>query len=339
MAEVAVEPGAGDSAGLEGRDPPLERLGGVRAVGQVPDARLRRGRQLERRALVVAEAAQVDRVAALARDLHAEDLAEVVEALVGLRREQLDVGEVREVADRLAHARYPCGSAWRCSARRRRERHDRERRVDRERVRDERAVADVEPLDVPGLRVGIDDRALRVAAHAARPLHVRRDQPRPAHARGAGFARSTLRENSSAPSVRARSRSLKSARERLRAVLVDAHAAVVLVVRHREQADPAAEPAQRLDQRRAPHGAVLVLERRREADRILNRRGLDHEAAVLVVLVAHGVRGDRIDHVRVLRLVEQPVHEARRMEAEVAADQPAARAVGQPRAHQDLRAS
>ena len=51
----------------------------------------------------------------------------------------------------------------------------------------------------------------------------------------------------------------------------------------------------------------------------------------------HRVRGDRIDHVRVLRLVEQPVHEPRRVEPEVLADQPAARAVGQPGAQQQLR--
>ena len=116
MAEVAVEPRALDARRLERRDPALERLGAVRAVREVPDAGLRRRGQLQRRPLVVAEAAQVDRVAALAGDLHAEDLPEVDEALVGLRRQQLDVREVREVADRLRHARYPCGSAWRWSA-------------------------------------------------------------------------------------------------------------------------------------------------------------------------------------------------------------------------------
>ena len=93
----------------------------------------------------------------------------------------------------------------------------------------------------------------------------------------------------------------------------------------------------RLDERRPPERAVLVLERGREADRILDRRRLDHEAAVLVVLVLHRVRGDRVHHVRVLRLVEQPVDETRRMEAEIAADQPAARAVRQPRPEQQLR--
>ena len=217
-----------------------------------------------------------------------------------------------------------------------RERHDRERRVDRERVRDERAVAHVEPLDVPGLRVRIDDRALRVAAHAAGPLHVRRDQAGPADARGPGLEQHLAREVERAVGARALAL-VERRRERLHAVLVDAHAAVVLVVRHREHADPAAEAAHRLDERRAPERAVLVLERRREADRILDRRRLDHEAAVLVVLVPHRVRGDRIHHVRVLRLVEEAVDETRRMEAEVAADEAAARAVGQPGAQQQLR--
>ena len=89
--EVAVEPRALDPAGLECRDPPLERLGAVRPVREVPDARPARSGELQRRALVVTEAPQVHRVAALARDLHAEDLPEVVEALVRLRRQQLDV--------------------------------------------------------------------------------------------------------------------------------------------------------------------------------------------------------------------------------------------------------
>ena len=136
-----------------------------------------------------------------------------------------------------------------------------------------------------------------------------------------------------------RSRSARRERrgERLPAVLVHAHAAVVLVVHHREHADPAAEVAHGLDERGAPERPVLVLEGRRERDGILDRRRLDHEAAVLVVLVRHRVRGDRIDHVRVLRLVEEPVDEAHRMEAEVAADEAARRAVRQRRALQQLR--
>ena len=72
--------------------------------------------------------------------------------------------------------------------------------------------------------------------------------------------------------------------------------------------------------RGAPERPALVAERRREGDRVLDRRRLDHEAAVLVVLEVHAVGGDRIDHVRVLRLVEEAVDEAHRMQAEVPPD-------------------
>ena len=88
---VAVEPLAACTAGLERAHAPVERLGAPRAVGEMTDARLLRRGELQRRALVVAEAAQVDRVAALARDLHAEQVDEVAKALFGLRRQQLDV--------------------------------------------------------------------------------------------------------------------------------------------------------------------------------------------------------------------------------------------------------
>ena len=246
--------------------------------------------------------------------------------------------EVREVAAALGHGEVAVRVGVEVRGEAARERHDRQRRVDRERARDERAVADVEPLDVPGLRVGVDDRARRVAAHAARPLHVRRERAPSSGRSWRPRPRSTLREKSSAPSMRSLLARVERRRERLGAVLVELHAAVVVVVRPSRAA-----PIQRRNPRTAstsgcaPQRAVLVLERRREADRILDRRRLDHEAAVLVVLVAHRVRGDRIDHVRVLRLVEEPVDEARRVEAEVAADQPAARAVGQARAQQQLR--
>jgi hypothetical protein len=43
VAEVAVEPRALDAGRLERGDAPRERLGAVRAVGEVPDARLRGG--------------------------------------------------------------------------------------------------------------------------------------------------------------------------------------------------------------------------------------------------------------------------------------------------------
>ena len=44
VSDVALEPFAGDARRVERGDPPLERLDAVRAVREVPDARLRRSR-------------------------------------------------------------------------------------------------------------------------------------------------------------------------------------------------------------------------------------------------------------------------------------------------------
>src|SRR5262245_55132165 len=60
-----------------------------------------------------------------------------------------------------------------------REGHDRKGRVDGERSRDQRAVADVEPLDAVHLSVAVGRGALRVVAHPARALDVRRGDPGP----------------------------------------------------------------------------------------------------------------------------------------------------------------
>ena len=75
VTEVAVEPLALDAGRLERGDPALAAPRGCASGrrGARRPACVGRG-QLHRRPLVVAEAAQVHRVAALARDLHPEDL-------------------------------------------------------------------------------------------------------------------------------------------------------------------------------------------------------------------------------------------------------------------------
>src|SRR5262249_38275296 len=116
VTDVSVVPLAGNPVRLEDRDAPFERGRTRRAVGEVADAGRRRRGQLQRRDLVVAEAAEVDRVALPRRALHSEDLAEVVEALLGLGRQDLDVREMRQIEARLAQFRYPFSSSSRCSA-------------------------------------------------------------------------------------------------------------------------------------------------------------------------------------------------------------------------------
>ena len=117
---------------------------------------------------------------------------------------------------------------------------------------------------------------------------------------------------------------------------------MVLVVDHGQQAGVVAVAAQRLRQLLAPQrDAVLVAERGGEADRILDGRRLDHEAAVVVALELHAVGADRIHHVRVLDLVELALDQAGRVKAEVAADLLGAgrssRRLSHARAQQQLR--
>ena len=164
------------------------------------------------------------------------------------------------------------------------------------------------------------------------PCDVRRHEPGPADLRRARRLEHVPAEPERGVDALALRR-LEVDREPLLAVLAEGDRRVVVVVRHREEPDPVPEPPHRLDEARAPERPVLVADRRRERDRVLDRRRLDHEAAVLVVLVLQAVRGDRVDHVRVLRLVEEPVHEPHGVEAEVTPD---GRAL-ETRAEQELR--
>ena len=91
VTEIALEPLALDAGRLECGDPALQGLCAVCPVGNMPDPSPLGGGQLQRGSLVVAEATQVDGIATLAGDFQPEDLPEVVEALVRLRRQELDV--------------------------------------------------------------------------------------------------------------------------------------------------------------------------------------------------------------------------------------------------------
>ncbi len=216
------------------------------------------------------------------------------------------------------------------------ERHDRERRVGREGSRYDRAVTDEQPPDRVGLAVGVDDRARRVAAHAAASLDVRGHQAGPENLLGPGRLERVAAELQGViealelGSLEVAGEGVVVARAR---VGVREDGAVVVVVDHHEQAGPMAIAPQRLDQGLSPHRSVLVLEVDGKADRVLHGDRLHHEPAVLVAAVLRAVRGDRIDDVGVLALLEAAEHQARRMEAEVASDQ----RILDPRARQKAR--
>ena len=101
VADVAVDPFPLRAGRLERLDTPLERLRAHRPVREMVDSRCVRLGQLQRRALVLAESAHVDRASRFGRDIHAEHLAEVLEARRGVGGQELDVRKVGEVANRL----------------------------------------------------------------------------------------------------------------------------------------------------------------------------------------------------------------------------------------------
>jgi hypothetical protein len=75
----------------------LQRFGARRAKRHVPHPGARRRSELERVALVIVPGAKVYRVAFPAAFGHPHDVDEETKALFGLRREQLDVCQVREI--------------------------------------------------------------------------------------------------------------------------------------------------------------------------------------------------------------------------------------------------
>ena len=102
VAEVAVGPADVEAGALERGGAPLQRLRRARAEGGVAEAGgLGRG-ELERIALVVVPAAQIDAVALLAALRHAHHVDEEAAALLEFGREHFDMAEMGDVVDRFA---------------------------------------------------------------------------------------------------------------------------------------------------------------------------------------------------------------------------------------------
>ncbi len=101
LPHVAIGPADLEFGALQRRDAPLQRLRAARPQRHVLHAGSLRGRQLERIALVIVPAAQVDRLALAAADGHAHHVDKELQALVGLRRQQFHVAEMGEIENRL----------------------------------------------------------------------------------------------------------------------------------------------------------------------------------------------------------------------------------------------
>src|ERR1700733_1123335 len=181
------------------------------------------------------------------------------------------------------------------------------------------------------LAVRIDHRVGGVGPHTTASLHVGGGEARPQDLGGTGRSQDLRRELASALDA-AELLGLEVRQEQLVAVLVDGDRAVVVVVGHVEQPDPAAVLADGIDEGLTPHRAVLVGEAGRETDGVLVGGRLDREPTVLVGGEVVAVAADRSHHVGVLGLVEEAEHEGGRVEPEVAADV----GVGDVRADQDL---
>ena len=97
VAEVAVAPADVEAGAFQRGGAPLQRLGRARAIGDMRHAVGFRGGELERIALVVVVAAQIDAVAFLAALGHAHHVDEKARALVEARRQQFEVPEMGDV--------------------------------------------------------------------------------------------------------------------------------------------------------------------------------------------------------------------------------------------------
>ena len=113
--EIAIGPADLESGSLQRGDAPLQRLRASRPQRHVLHPGGLRRRQLERIALVIVPAAQIDRLALAAADGHAHHVDKEFQALVRLRRQQFHVAEMGEIENRFrcAFDHLSCSSAQR----------------------------------------------------------------------------------------------------------------------------------------------------------------------------------------------------------------------------------
>ena len=105
-AEIAVAPADAEAGLFKRLGAALQRLRASGAPGNAADARIARGGELERGGCVIAVAAQVDQLLGLVHRLHAEQIPEIPEALVGHRREQFHAAQMCDVVKRLGRCRH-----------------------------------------------------------------------------------------------------------------------------------------------------------------------------------------------------------------------------------------
>ena len=101
LPHVAVDPADVEAGTLQRGDAALQRLRAAGAQRHVLHPGGLGRRQLQRIALVIVPAAQIDRLALLAADGHAHDVDEEFQALVRFWRQHFHMAEMGEIEDRL----------------------------------------------------------------------------------------------------------------------------------------------------------------------------------------------------------------------------------------------
>ena len=114
MAHVALDPSDAAAHALELPDAALQRLGAVRAEGDMAHARQLRLGEFQRVKFVIVPAAQIDRATLAAAFGEAEDVDEEMQAFLGLRGENLDVAEMGEFIGAFGAHGVTLGDSFAC---------------------------------------------------------------------------------------------------------------------------------------------------------------------------------------------------------------------------------